>query len=106
MKRMLCAAALLIALSVVAFLVANWWVGGGSSATVEEVARSKCIKDGFPAQNMVLRESWGDTNNPFGFGGRATVVFAENGKLLRVELRRTMNLMEWEAVSVVEEKDQ
>jgi hypothetical protein len=55
---------------------------------------------------MVLRESWGDTNNPFGFGGRATVVFAENGKLLRVELRRTMNLMEWEAVSVVEGKDQ
>jgi len=55
---------------------------------------------------MVIRESWGDNSNMFGFGGRATVVFAENGKFLRVELRRTMNLMEWVAVSVVEGKDQ
>jgi hypothetical protein len=104
---MLCGGvALLIGLLVVVFLAANWWVGGGSSATVEEVARSRCIKDGFPAQTMVLRESSGNTNNPFGFGGRATVVFGGSGKLLRVELRRSMNLTEWEAVSVVEEKGQ
>jgi len=106
MKRLFCAVALLIGLLVVVFLVANWWVGGGSSATVEDVARSKCIKDGFPAQTMVLAESWGQDNNMFGFGGRATVVFAGDGKLLRVELRRSMNLMKWEAVSVVEGKGQ
>jgi hypothetical protein len=124
MKRMVQAVALLIGLFVVVFAVANWWVGGGSSATVVDVARSKCVKDGFPAQTMLAQEIDVDSNM-FGFGGRATVVFFRDGKIgrdgriieftpdgqripieLRVELRRGMNLMEWEAVSVVEGKGQ
>jgi hypothetical protein len=124
MKRKLCAVALLIGLLVVVFLIANWWVGGGSMATVVDVARSKCVKDGFPAQTMIPQETEVH-NGMFGFGGRATVVFVRDGKFgrdgriiefgpggqripieLRVELRRGMNLMEWEAVSVVEGKGQ
>jgi hypothetical protein len=124
MKRMLCAVALLIGLLMVVFLVANWWVGSGSTATVVDVARSKCVKDGFPAQTMIVQETEMD-NGMFGFGGRATVVFVRDGKFgrdgriiefgpdgqripieLRVELRRGMNLMAWEAVSVVEGKGQ
>jgi hypothetical protein len=124
LKRMLQAVALLIGLLVVVFVVANWWVGSGSSATVVDVARSKCVKDGFPDQTMLSQETDVDSNM-FGFGGRATVVFYRDGKFgrdgriiefspdgqripieLRVELRRRMNLMEWEAVSVVEGKGQ
>jgi hypothetical protein len=120
MKRILCAVALLIGLLLVVFVVANWWVGGGSSATVVDVARSKCIKDGFPAQTMIVIEVDGE-DGTFSFGQRATVVFARDAKFgrdgritefspdgkripieLRVELRRSMNLMGWEAVSVIE----
>jgi len=121
---MLCAVALLIGLLVVVFVVANWWVGSGSTATVVDVARSKCVKDGFPAQTMLAQEIDVDSNM-FGFGGRATVVFYRDGRFgpdgrivefapdgqripieLRVELRRGMNLLDWEAVSVVEGKGQ
>jgi hypothetical protein len=52
-------------------------------------------------------------NGMFGFGGRATVKFVTDGRLilagkteplaLRVELSRRMNLMEWEALSVSHE---
>jgi hypothetical protein len=117
-KRMLWAVALLIGLLV----VANWLVASGSTETVVNVARSKCVKDGFPAQTMIAYEIEMD-NGMFGFGGRATVVFGRNGRFgpdgrivefgpdgqripieLRVELRRRMNLLEWEAVSVVQGK--
>jgi hypothetical protein len=120
MKRLLCAVALLTGLLLVLFMVANWWVGSGSTATVEDVARSKCIKDGFPAQTMITGATEVD-NGMFGFGGRATVVLTRDGKFsrdgriiefspdgqripieLRVELHRRMNLMGWEAVSVIE----
>jgi hypothetical protein len=120
MKRILCAVAILIGLLLVVFVFANWWVGGGSSATVVDFARSKCIKDGFPAQTMKVIEVDGE-DGMFGFGQRATVVFVRDGKFgrdgritefspdgkripieLRVELRRSMNLMGWEAVSVIE----
>lgn len=127
MKRMFCVVALLIGLLLVVFVVANWWVGSGSSATVKDVARSKCIKDGFPAETMQVMEyaekpGFGGFGGIGGFGGHATVVFrrgygqdgliefSPDGKRipfeLRVELRRSMNLMKWEAVSVVEVKDQ
>ena len=122
MKRMLCAVALLIALLVVVFVGANWWVGGGSTATVVDVARSKCIKDGFPGETMQVLE-FREEPGFGGFGGHATVVFmrgwgrdkriiefSPDGKripiYLRVELRKSMNLMGWEAVSVVEGKSQ
>ena len=122
LNRILQAVALLIGLLVVLFLVANWRVGSGSTATMVEVARSKCVKDGFPAQTMLAGETEMD-NGIFGFGGRGSVVFVRDGRFgpdgrivefspdgqripieLRVELRRLMNLMEWEAVSVVEGK--
>ena len=103
MKRMLCAVALLFGLLAVVFVVANRWVGSGSTATVWDVAHSKCIKDGFPAKTMIAGATEVE-NGMFGFGGRATVVFAGDGIELCVELRRSMNLMKWEAVSVVEGK--
>jgi hypothetical protein len=110
-KRVLFAVASLIALLVVVFLVASFLVGAGSFDTVVDVARSKCIKDGFPAQNMIAYEVTVD-NGMFGFGGRATVRFGADGSFgpdgkrrmepleLRVELRRRMNLSEWEVVSI------
>ena len=125
MKRTVQAVALLIGLLLVVFVVANWWVGSSSSATVQAVARSKCIKDGFPAETMQVMEyaeepGFGGFGGIGGFGGHATVVFRRgygrdgliefgtDGKRipfeLRVELRRSMNLTEWEAVSVVEGK--
>ena len=124
MKRTLYAVALLIGLLVVVFLVANWWVGSGSTVTVVDVARSQCVKDRFPAQSMIALDTQMD-NGMFGFGGRAAVVFGRDGRFgqdgrivefapdgqripleLRVELRRRMNLLEWEAISVVEGKGQ
>jgi hypothetical protein len=110
-KRMLCAVASLICLLVVGFLVANWRVGSGSSATVVEVARSQCVQDGFQAQNMIPYTVYVD-NGSFGLGGRATVEFCRVGlgpwgqdepRILRVELRRHMNLCEWQALSVTPE---
>lgn len=109
-KRMLQTVVLLIGLLVVVFLVANQVVGSGSTETMVNVARSKCVKDGFPAQNMAVHRYEMD-NGMFGFGGHATVEFTSVGmdqarpKPLRVELRRPMNLWEWEAVSVVQVTD-
>jgi hypothetical protein len=104
MKRILGAVALLIGLSVVGLVAANWWVGGDSTATVEGVARSKCIQEGFPAKTMTPVHLEADDH--LIFGGGATVVFAGDGRKLRVELRKRMNLTGWEAVSVVEESSQ
>jgi hypothetical protein len=110
LKRMLQVVAFLIGLSVAVFLVANQVVGSGSTETLVNVARSKCVKDGFPAQNMALLRYEAD-NGMFGFGGHATVEFHSVGmdparpKPLRVELRRPMNLLEWEAISVVQVTD-
>ena len=106
-KRMWRGVALSIGLLVVVFLAANLWVGSGSTATVVDVARFKCVKDGFPAQNMAVTYVHFNSGI-FGFGGHATVEFNSVGmdparpKPLRVELRRHMNLLEWEAVSVVQ----
>jgi hypothetical protein len=72
---------------------------------VEGAARSKCIEDGFPAESMTLVVLEVD-DHMIGFGGGATVVFAGDGRKLRVSLRKIMNLTGWEAVSVVEESGQ
>jgi hypothetical protein len=102
------AAASLMGLLVVAFLAANFLVGSGSTATVIDVARAKCVEDGFEAQNMAVNQVYTD-NGMFGFGGFATVELARVGpgprdperpRVLRVELRRRMNLAPWEVVSV------
>jgi hypothetical protein len=115
LERILGAMALLLGLLVVVFLVANFWVGSGSSTTAVDIARSKCVIDGFPAQDMIADFVEID-NGMFGFGGRATVEFSRDGRKgefdpagkripnrLRVELRRRMNLSEWEAASVVQD---
>src|ERR1700681_2518092 len=78
-KRILQAVALLIGLLVFVFLVANWWVGSGSTETVVNVARSKCVKDGFPAQVMMM-QGYEVDNGMFGFGGHGTVVFCRDGR--------------------------
>ena len=105
---MLLAVSSLIGLLVVVFLVANFRVGSGSSAIMVDVARSQCLQTGFRAKNMLADEVSCD-NGMFGFGGRATVEFVRVGlgpwdqgqpKVLRVELRRSMNLLGWEAISV------
>jgi hypothetical protein len=114
LERMLWGVALLSGL-VIVFLSTNFWVGSGSSATVVNIARSKCLMDGFPAQGMNA-DFVEIQNGMFGLGGRATVEFGRDvlkgefdpdGKRtpnrLRVQLRRSMNLSEWEAVSVVQD---
>jgi hypothetical protein len=101
----------LIGLLVVVFLLANILVGSRSSTTAVEVARSKCSKDGFPAEKMLLN---GYTINDgiFGFGGTATVEFGGDGSLgpdgkrkmaplvLRVQLTKRMDLLGWEVVNI------
>ncbi len=113
-RRMLCAVPSLLGLLVVVFLVANFLVGSGSSATVVDVARSECVKDGFPAEKMLVRGSTID-NGMFGFGGTATVEFGADGSfdpdgrrkteplVLRVKLSRRMNLSGWEVVGIEHE---
>jgi hypothetical protein len=110
-KRLLGALASLIGLLVVVFLAANLLVGSGSMATLVEVARSQCIKNGIPAQDMIVTEV-SSKSGILGFGGRATVAFSRVGlgpwgqdvpKVLRVEMRRPMNFSEWEVVSVRKE---
>jgi hypothetical protein len=104
----------LLGLVIVGFLVANFFVGSGSTKTVEDVARSKCVKDGFPAEKMLLRSL--ETNNGmFGFGGTATVEFVSDGSfgpdgkpkmeplVLRVALSRRMNLTGWEVIGIEHE---
>jgi hypothetical protein len=104
----------LIGLLVVVFLVANFLAGSGSSTTVEDVARSKCVQDGFPAEKMLVH-GYTINNGMFGFGGTATVEFGADASLgldgrrkmeplaLRVELRRHMNLLSWEVVNIEHE---
>jgi hypothetical protein len=113
-RRMLWAVPSLIGLLVVVFLVANFLVGAGSSTTVVDVARSRCVKDGFPAEKMLVY-SYTINNGMFGFGGTATVEFSADGgfgpdgkrkmepSMLRVELSRRMNLLAWEVVSIEHE---
>jgi hypothetical protein len=107
-ERVLLVVSSLIGLLVVLFLVANFLVGSGSSALIVDVARSRCLQTGFRAEEMLADEVSCD-NGVFGIGGRATVEFVRVGlgpwdhgqpKVLRVELRRRMNLLGWEAVSV------
>jgi hypothetical protein len=104
----------LLGLLVVVFLAANFLVGGGSSTTVVEVARARCLKDGFPADKMLLI-SYSGNGGMFGFGQTATVEFAADrsfgpdGKnkmeplMLHVKLSRRMNLLPWEVDSVEHE---
>jgi hypothetical protein len=111
MKRYLRAAASLIVLLLAVFLLANAWVGSGSTAALVQVARSKCVEDGLPAQEMRINEVTSDSGL-FGFGGHGTVEFGADGTfgpdgkrrmeplVIRVELRRRMNLLEWEVARV------
>jgi hypothetical protein len=79
-KRLLWAVMGLIGLLVGGFLIANLLVGSGSSMTVVDVARSECVKAGFPAEKMQVR-SYIIRNRMFGFGGTATVEFEADGRL-------------------------
>jgi hypothetical protein len=54
LERMLWGVALLSGL-VVVFLSANFWVGSGSSATVVDIARSKCLRISSPGHERRLR---------------------------------------------------
>jgi hypothetical protein len=113
-RHMLWAVPSLIGLLVVVFLLANFLVGSGSSTTVVDVARSKCVKDGFPAEKMLVSSTY-INNGMFGFGGTATVEFGSDGSFgpdgrrkmepmaLRVELSRRMNLLGWEVVRIEHE---
>lgn len=123
-KSILQAAVFLLVLLIALFLIANQLVGSGSLITMVDVARAKCVQAGYPVQVMKLGESAMDSGI-FGFGGSGRVVFIRDGRMgqdgkivefspdgkripleVRVELRRVMNLMEWDAVNVVEGKGQ
>jgi hypothetical protein len=113
-RRLLWTLSGLVGLLVIVFLLANFLVGSGSSTAVVDVARSQCIKDGFPADKMLVGEYMAD-NGVFGFGGTAILKFeadrsfGPDGKpkmeplVLRVELRRHMNLSAWEVVDIKHE---
>lgn len=115
-KSIFQAVAFLIVLLIALSLIANQFVGSGSLITMVDVARSKCVQEGFPAQVMKLGETTMDSGI-FGFGGTGRAVFTRDGRIgqdgkivevspdgkrIPIELRRFMNLMEWEVVSVVE----
>src|SRR5262249_13307183 len=113
-RRMLWAVLSLIGMLLVVFLLANFFVGAGSSATVIDVARSRCVQDGFLAENLLVN-GFIVKNGMFGFGGTATVEFGADGSfardgrrkmeplLLRVRLSRRMYLSEWEVDSIEHE---
>jgi hypothetical protein len=113
-QRLLRAVPILIGLLIGIFLLANFFVGAGSSKTVVDIARSKCVEDGFQADKMLLG-SYTIKNGTFGFGGTATVEFEADGRLgpdgkrkmeplaLRVELRRPTNLSSWKVFGIEHE---
>jgi hypothetical protein len=99
---------ILLLVAGIAFFVVNL-KGRGSSSEVTEIARTRCIKDGILMKDMspITQDIDGGT---LGFGGHATVEFrrvslSRRGKdepwKILVELRRPMNLMKGEVVSVV-----
>lgn len=109
--RLLSTAGSFIGLVALGFLFANFFVGSGSTKTVEDVARTRCIQDGFPADRMSLKSLETDTGM-FGFGGTATVELVSDGRFgpdgkpkmeplaIRVKLSRHMNLSSWEVVNI------
>jgi hypothetical protein len=114
MKRILGALAILVGLFLVGIFLAKILTGGVSTTTLVEIARSQCVKDGFPAGDMMVSEVTID-NGLFGFDGHGTVEFrsdtsfGRDGKprmaplVLRVELRRRMNSLSWEVTHVSHE---
>ena len=99
---------ILLLVAGIAFFVVNL-KGRGSSSEVTEIARTRCINDGILMKDMspIAQDIDGGT---LGFGGHATVEFrrvslSRRGKdepwKILVELRRPMNLMKGEVVSVV-----
>ncbi|HEV3237719.1 MAG TPA: hypothetical protein VGZ25_12065, partial [Gemmataceae bacterium] len=80
----------LMCLLVVTFLGANVLVGGDDIKDMVDLARLKCMKEGFPAKDMSATCIIADTGT-LGFGGRGTVEFSPVGmdpkrpKPLRVE---------------------
>jgi hypothetical protein len=110
-RRLLRTLASLVGLLAIVFLLANFLAGSGTPTTVLGVARSRCCKNGFPADKMLV-EDYVIDNGIFGFGGTATVKleadrsFGPDGNpkmeplAIRVELRRRMNLSAWEVVSI------
>ena len=114
MKRLSWGIVILVSLAVLVFPLANWFVCPGSSTAVVDIARAKCIRDGFPAEKMLTGSVTVD-NGMFGFGGKATIEFEADGRLrpdgkrkmepltLRVELRRRTNLSSWEVVNIEHE---
>jgi hypothetical protein len=113
MRKYLLWTVILVGLLVLVFLAANFMVGSGSSTMIVDAARSRCLADGFSAEKMMVTEVYVD-NGLFGFGGRASIEFTRTGLgpwpenvpgLLRVELRRRMNLAraDWTVISVQSE---
>jgi hypothetical protein len=113
-KRVRLVLMVLVTLLVVGFFLANLLVDAGSSTTVVDAARARCVKDGFPAEKMLLI-SYEGTGGMFGFAQTATVEFGADRSFgpdgknkmeplwLRVKLSRQMNLLPWEVVSVEHE---
>ena len=101
----------LLCLFVICILGANALVGGNDVKDMVDLARSKCIQEGFPAKDMITTSTLAKSGF-LGFGGHGTVEFSSVGmdpnrpKPLRVELRKPFNLTGWEAVSVVEVPDE
>jgi hypothetical protein len=91
-------------------LGANALVGGDDIKDMVDLARLKCLHEGFPIKDMSATCIIADTGT-LGFGGKGTVEFSpgvmdpKRPKPLRVELRKPLNLIGWEAVSVVEVTD-
>src|SRR5690349_15535218 len=98
MKRALEMAVVVLGL----FLIVNAVAGGGSEALVES-ARTRCAAAGWPPEQLQFVK-YDYTGGRFGFGGHGVVEFRVRGaappKLLRVGLRRYVNLLGWEAVAL------
>src|SRR5579859_878382 len=100
----------LVCLFVFCILGANLLVGGDDMKDMVDLARLKCVNEGYPAKDMKATCIIASTGT-LGFGGSGTVEFSPVGmdpkrpKPLRVELRKPFNLTGWEAVSVVEVTD-
>jgi hypothetical protein len=114
MKRILWAVATVVGLFLIGVFFAKILAGNLSTTTLVEIARSQCVKDGFPAADMMVSEVTID-NGLFGFDGHGTVEFrsdtsfGRDGKpkmaplVLRVELRRRMDMSGWEVTGISHE---
>jgi hypothetical protein len=107
MKSVIRSLIYLVCLFVFCVLGANLLVGGDDMKDMVDLARLKCVNEGYPAKDMSATCVIASTGI-LGFGGSGTVEFSPVGmdpkrpNPLHVELRKPLNLTGWEAVSVVE----